>query len=429
MENQLTFADSEYSQKRRLTRKEKFLGRMEKLVPWIQIIDLIEPFYAKAGNGRRPYPLETMLRIHCLQQWYSLSDESMEDALYETMSMQRFARLSLTSGIPDRTTIMNFRHLLERHQLGRQIFDNINEWLSNAGVITTQGTIVDATIIDAPTSTKNRQKQRDPEMHSTKKGNQWYFGMKAHIGVDMNNGLTHSLVTTAANAHDVTQVQLLHGQEEGVMGDAGYLGAEKREETQGVKAEWIISERPGTVKKLRQDPRRNKSAINFEKMKAKVRAKVEHPFRIIKCQFGFTKTRYKGLAKNDNQLAILFTLANVVKIDQMIRGTEAKRLKYGNNPKIWLICINFNSSVRDQVFMKVFAGSLVIPALMDFFRESLHKNWRKILILRQFLLARIDLTANDGVFMHNTVDQKIPSDFASRSKLFAALSFFVIKII
>ena len=325
MENQLTFADSEYSQKRRLTRKEKFLGRMEKLVPWIQIIDLIEPFYAKAGNGRRPYPLETMLRIHCLQQWYSLSDESMEDALYETMSMQRFARLSLTSGIPDRTTIMNFRHLLERHQLGRQIFDNINEWLSNAGVITTQGTIVDATIIDAPTSTKNRQKQRDPEMHSTKKGNQWYFGMKAHIGVDMNNGLTHSLVTTAANAHDVTQVsQLLHGQEEGVMGDAGYLGAEKREETQGVKAEWIISERPGTVKKLRQDPRRNKSAINFEKMKAKVRAKVEHPFRIIKCQFGFTKTRYKGLAKNDNQLAILFTLANVVKIDQMIRGTEAK---------------------------------------------------------------------------------------------------------
>ena len=136
MENQLTFADSEYSQKRRLTRKEKFLGRMEKLVPWIQIIDLIEPFYAKAGNGRRPYPLETMLRIHCLQQWYSLSDESMEDALYETMSMQRFARLSLTSGIPDRTTIMNFRHLLERHQLGRQIFDSINEWLSNAGVIT-----------------------------------------------------------------------------------------------------------------------------------------------------------------------------------------------------------------------------------------------------------------------------------------------------
>ena len=325
MENQLTFADSEYSQKRRLTRKEKFLGRMEKLVPWIQIIDLIEPFYAKAGNGRRPYPLETMLRIHCLQQWYSLSDESMEDALYETMSMQRFARLSLTSGIPDRTTIMNFRHLLERHQLGRQIFDSINEWLSNAGVITTQGTIVDATIIDAPTSTKNRQKQRDPEMHSTKKGNQWYFGMKAHIGVDMNNGLTHSLVTTAANAHDVTQVsQLLHGQEEGVMGDAGYLGAEKREKTQGVKAEWIISERPGTVKKLRQDPRRNKSAINFEKMKAKVRAKVEHPFRIIKCQFGFTKTRYKGLAKNDNQLAILFTLANVVKIDQMIRRTEAK---------------------------------------------------------------------------------------------------------
>ena len=308
MVNQLTFADSEYTQKRHQTRKERFLGRMDELVPWMKIIDLIEPVYKKPGNGRSPYPLEAM-----------------EDALYETVSIQRFAHLSFSSGIPDRTTIMNFRHLLERHHLGRKIFDSINAWLSEAGVITTQGTIVDATIIAAPTSIKNKNKQRDPDMHSTKKGNQWYFGMKAHIGVDLVNGVTHSLVTTAANAHDVTQVsRLLHGKEESVLGDAGYVGSEKREDTQGVKVKWVISERPGKIKKLKRHPRLNKSAITLEKMKATVRAKVEHPFRIIKCQFGFTKARYKGLAKNDNQLATLFALSNLVRIDQIIRRREAR---------------------------------------------------------------------------------------------------------
>lgn len=220
MSHQLTFADSEFSTKRRQTRKEIFLSRMEQILPWQNMVEVIEPFYPKAGNGRRPYPLETMLRIHCMQHWYNLSDGAMEDALYEIASMRLFARLSLDSALPDRTTIMNFRHLLEQHQLARQLFKTINRWLAEAGVMMTQGTLVDATIIEAPSSTKNKEQQRDPEMHQTKKGNQWHFGMKAHIGVDAKSGLTHSLVTTAANEHDLNQLgNLLHGEEQFVSAD------------------------------------------------------------------------------------------------------------------------------------------------------------------------------------------------------------------
>nr|WP_227689213.1 IS5 family transposase [Klebsiella quasipneumoniae] len=227
MSHQLTFADSEFSTKRRQTRKEIFLSRMEQILPWQNMTAVIEPFYPKAGNGRRPYPLETMLRIHCMQHWYNLSDGAMEDALYEIASMRLFARLSLDSALPDRTTIMNFRHLLEQHQLARQLFKTINRWLAEAGVMMT--TLVDATIIEAPSSTKNKEQQRDPEMHQTKKGNQWHFGMKAHIGVDAKSGLTHSLVTTAANEHDLNQLgNLLHGEEQFVSADAGYQGAPQR---------------------------------------------------------------------------------------------------------------------------------------------------------------------------------------------------------
>ncbi|EPE0377957.1 IS5-like element IS5 family transposase, partial [Escherichia coli] len=254
----------------------------------------------------------TMLRIHCMQHWYNLSDGAMEDALYEIASMRLFARLSLDSALPDRTTIMNFRHLLEQHQLARQLFKTINRWLAEAGVMMTQGTLVDATIIEAPSSTKNKEQQRDPEMHQTKKGNQWHFGMKAHIGVDAKSGLTHSLVTTAANEHDLNQLgNLLHGEEQFVSADAGYQGAPQREELAEVDVDWLIAERPGKVRTLKQHPRKNKTAINIEYMKASIRAKVEHPFRIIKRQFGFVKARYKGLLKNDNQLAMLFTLANL----------------------------------------------------------------------------------------------------------------------
>ncbi|MFB5027071.1 IS5 family transposase [Enterobacter hormaechei subsp. hoffmannii] len=282
MSHQLTFADSEFSTKRRQTRKEIFLSRMEQILPWQNMTAVIEPFYPKAGNGRRPYPLETMLRIHCMQHWYNLSDGAMEDALYEIASMRLFARLSLDSALPDRTTIMNFRHLLEQHQLARQLFKTINRWLAEAGVMMTQGTLVDA-----------------------------------------KSGLTHSLVTTAANEHDLNQLgNLLHGEEQFVSADAGYQGAPQREELAEVDVDWLIAERPGKVKTLKQHPRKNKTAINIEYMKASIRARVEHPFRIIKRQFGFVKARYKGLLKNDNQLAMLFTLANLFRADQMIRQWE-----------------------------------------------------------------------------------------------------------
>ena len=320
MSQQFTFADSEFSSKRRQTRKEIFLSRMDNLLPWSQLLGVIEPFYPKAGNGRRPYALETMFRIHCMQQWYSLSDEAMEDALYEIASMRQFAQLSLDKAIPDRTTIMNFRHLLEMHKLTRQLFKTVNQWLSDCGVMMTQGTLVDATIIEAPSSTKNKKNERDPDMHQTKKGNEWHFGMKAHIGVDAKSGLTHTLVTTAANEHDLNQMKnLLHGDEEFISGDAGYQGAEKREELKEKDVEWLIAARPGKVRALKKHPRKNKTAINIEYLKASIRAKVEHPFRIIKCQFGFIKARYKGLTKNDSQLAMLFTLANLFKVDQMLR--------------------------------------------------------------------------------------------------------------
>ena len=324
MNHQLTFADSEFNGKRRKTRKELFLARMEALLPWAMMLEVIEPVYPKAGNGRRPYPLDTMLRIHCMQQWYSLSDGAMEDALYEITSMRLFAKLSLDQAIPDRTTIMNFRHLLEQHQLARQLFDAVNLWLSDAGIMMKQGTLVDATLIEAPCSTKNKRGERDGEMHQTKKGNQWYFGMKAHIGVDAKSGLTHSLKTTAANEHDLNQVgNLLHGEEAFVFADAGYQGAENREELADVKAQWAIAMRPGRLKELKKHPRKNKAVIAFERLKSSIRAKVEHPFRIIKRQFGFVKARFKGLRKNDNQLAMLFTLVNLFRVDQMIRAWDS----------------------------------------------------------------------------------------------------------
>lgn len=324
MDHQLTFADSEFNGKRRKTRKELFLARMEALLPWAMMLEVIEPVYPKAGNGRRPYPLDTMLRIHCMQQWYSLSDGAMEDALYEITSMRLFAKLSLDQAIPDRTTIMNFRHLLEQHQLARQLFDAVNQWLSDAGIMMKQGTLVDATLIEAPCSTKNKRGERDGEMHQTKKGNQWYFGMKAHIGVDAKSGLTHSLETTAANEHDLNQVgNLLHGEEAFVFADAGYQGAENREELADVKAQWAIAMRPGRLKELKKHPRKNKAVIAFERLKSSIRAKVEHPFRIIKRQFGFVKARFKGLRKNDSQLAMLFTLANLFRVDQIIRAWDS----------------------------------------------------------------------------------------------------------
>lgn len=315
---QLSFSDAEYRTKKRKTRREIFLEQMDKAIPWTRIEQLIEPFYPKKGNGRPPYPLATMLRIHVMQHCYNLADEAMEEALYEIQSMRQFADLSLTQAIPDESTILHFRHLLEKHNLGEAIFSEITDCLTERGLFLKSGTIVDATIIEAPSSTKNKEKQRDPDMHQTKKGNQWYFGMKAHIGVDAETGTIHSLAVTSANHHDVTQAdQLLHGEETGAFGDSGYQGVEKRPEHEGSKVNWHVSMKPGKRKKLGNSDL-DKLKEQGEQLKSHVRSKVEHAFRIIKCQFGFNKARYRGMDKNCNQLHLLFALANIYQHRQVL---------------------------------------------------------------------------------------------------------------
>ena len=293
---QMTFADAEYAGKRKQTRKELFLIEMDRVVPWKGLITLIEPHYPKGEGGRPSYPLMAMLRVHLMQNWFGYSDPAMEESLYETTILRQFAGLSLER-IPDETTILNFRRLLEKHELAAGILAVINGYLGDRGLSLRQGTIVDATLINAPSSTKNKDKKRDPEMHQTKKGNQYYLGMKAHIGVDVDSGLVHSVVGTAANVADITQVdKLLHGDENVVCTDAGYTGVEKRPEHEGRKVIWQVAARRSTYKKLDKRSALYKAKRKIEKTKAQVRAKVEHPFRVIKRQFGYVKTRFRGLA-------------------------------------------------------------------------------------------------------------------------------------
>ena len=307
---QMSFSDAEYSGKRKQTRRERFLQEMEQVVPWKALLALIEPAYPKAGNGRRPYPLGTMLRIHLIQNWFGYSDPAMEEALYEVAPLRRFAGLSLTRGsVPDETTILNFRRLLETHALAPALLATVNAHLTDKGLLLRQGTIVDATIIHAPSSTKNKDKLRDPEMHQTRKGQQWFFGMKAHIGVDVDGGLVHTVTTTPANVSDVVEVgNLLHGKEKTVYADAGYMGAPKRASKRGRK--WFIAARRGSVKALPEGELKE-ATIHLEYLKAAVRSKVEHPFRVIKRQFGYQKVRFKGLAKNTSQIVTLFALSNL----------------------------------------------------------------------------------------------------------------------
>jgi len=309
---QLTFGDAEGMGKRKRTRREIFLSEMEQVVPWKALLALIEPHYPKMGRpGRQPYPLATMLRIHFLQQWYALSDPAMEEALCDTPVMRRFAQLGGLDDIPDETTILNFRRLLETHGLAERVFERVNAHLARKGQSLRAGTIVDATIIAAPSSTKNQDGERDPEMHQTKKGNQWYFGMKAHIGVDDESGLVHHVECTAANVADVTQVhKLLHGKEDTVCGDSGYTGAAMREELQDVEAGFLIAEKPSKLRAMKNKRERH-YAERWEHYKASLRAKVEHPFRVIKRQFGYTMVRYRGLAKNAAQVLTLFALSNL----------------------------------------------------------------------------------------------------------------------
>lgn len=289
---------------------------MNNLVPWDNIVDTLLPFYPSSRRGRRPFPLLLMLRIHCLQLWFDLSDGAAEDALHDVLPFRQFA--GIKEYVPDRTTIMNFRHFLERHHAGEQVLELINDKLRQAGLMLRQGVIIDATIISAPCSVKNKSGQRDPEMHQTRKGNQWYFGMKAHIAVDAATGLTEKVVTTAANEHDLNQAEnLITEPVEVVFADAGYRGAEKRESLSGRVTDWFIAKGPHAVKALREHPRRHKQALHDEYVKASIRAKVEHPFRILKCQFGFRKTRLRGLMKNHNRLLMLFAMGNLVRAAQL----------------------------------------------------------------------------------------------------------------
>ncbi|MGJ7504918.1 IS5 family transposase [Variovorax sp. ZT5P49] len=304
--SQISFSDAEHAGKRKKTRREVFLAEMELVVPWKALLKVIEPHYAVAGRGRRPYPLEAMLRVHLMQNWFALSDPAMEEALYEIASLRTFAGLGLEA-VPDETTILNFRHLLEANDLAEDIFKQVNVHLAKKGLLLKRGSIVDATIIAAPSSTKNESGERDPEMHQTKKGNQWHFGMKAHIGVDADSGLVHTVTTTGANEADVEQVSdLLHGKEDAVWADSGYRGAQSRVKRD---VQWHIAGRPSDMAKM-QEGRAKARARKLEHQKASIRAKVEHSFRVIKRQFGLAKVRFKGLVKNTAHVITLFALSN-----------------------------------------------------------------------------------------------------------------------
>jgi len=310
--DQISFTDVEYSKRRRVSRREQFLDTMDATIPWSRWVSLIEPFYYSGHRGRKPKSLETMLRMYLLQAWFSLSDEGVEDAIYDSYAMRRFLGLDFTvEQVPDATTLLHFRHLLEKHQLGRKLLESQGEIFDEQGWIMRGGTIVDATIIAAPSSTKNADGARDPEMRQTKKGNQWYFGMKAHIGVDAGAGYVHSVTATAASVHDLDQIaHLVRADDEVVYADAGYQGAGKRPDVADdphlSQVEFRIAARKSKLAAMAGPDRA------AESRKASVRAKVEHPFLIIKRDFGFTKTRYRGMAKNLNHLNVLFASANWV---------------------------------------------------------------------------------------------------------------------
>jgi len=305
------------------TRKREFLAQMERVVPWAALVALITPYAPEGKRGRPPFAVETMLRIHFMQQWFTLSDPAMEEALHDVPLFREFAGLNWDTAVPDETTILRFRRLLEEHKLAPQILAPINELLNAKGLLLRAGTVVDATLIAAPSSTKNASGERDPEMHQSKKGKQWYFGMKAHIGVDADSGLVHSVCGTAGNVNDVVEANtLLHGQESEAWGDAGYQGAGKRPDaTEGVR--WNIAMRPGKRRLLDKSELLEELTDQLERIKARIRAKVEHPFRVLKQQWGHTKVRYRGLAKNTAQLHTLFALSNLWMARRALMGAQA----------------------------------------------------------------------------------------------------------
>jgi IS5 family transposase len=315
---QMTLASSGFERYAKPTRRAAFLAEMDRVVPWTELCALIEPFYPKAGNGRPPKPLEQMLRIYFLQQWFDLSDPGVEEALYDSLAMRSFVGLDLgREPVPDETTVLNFRHLLEAHELGRRLFEEVHVHLEQQGIKVSKGTIVDATIINAPSSTKNASGKRDPDMHQAKKGNQWYFGMKAHVGVDSKTKVIHSVVATSANVADSTVLpDLLHGEETRVWGDQSYRGQRD-----------VIREHAPDARDFTQRRYRFRGVVDEierakNRSKSRVRAKVEHMFGVIKRVFGFQKVRYRGLDKNAHRLFVTCALANlfVVRSHLLKRG-------------------------------------------------------------------------------------------------------------
>ena len=293
------------------TRKREFLAQMNAVVPWVDLVSLIAAYSPEGKRGRPPFEVETMLRSHFMQQWFTLSDPAMEEALDDMPLFREFARLGWEQRLPDESTILRFRHLLEKHKLAEQILASVNHVLVPKGLLLKAGTVVDATLISAPSSTKNKSGERDPQMHQSKKGNQTYFGMKAHIGVDADSGLVHTVRGTAGNVNDVVEANsLLHGEESVVFADAGYQGADKRPDAKG-KVTWLVAMRAGKRKALDAGNLADQCIEQAERLKAIVRTKVEHPFRVIKRQFGHVKVRYRGLAKNTAQLKTLFALSNL----------------------------------------------------------------------------------------------------------------------
>ncbi len=309
---QKSFSDFEYTQARehRQTRRDRFLAEIEACTPWNELVAALKEHYPKSGKrGRPPMGLERMLRMYIAQNCFGLSDEGIEDAIYDSFAIRRFVGVDLgRDPVPDATTLLKFRRLLEANGLTERIFQTIRQHLASKGLIMREGTIVDASLIAAPPSTKNRDKQRDPDMHQAKKGNQWHFGMKLHIGTDADSGLVHTMVTTVANVSDVTQAgALLHGEEKDVYGDAGYQGVEKRAENQDRDVSWHVAMRPGKRRALPQTPR-GQILDQVERVKSQIRSKVEHPFHVLKNLLAYRKTRYRGLAKSTAHLNTLMGL-------------------------------------------------------------------------------------------------------------------------
>ena len=314
---QQTFSDIEYSHRRKKTKREEFLEAMDQIIPWQHWIDLIKDYYPSGKRGRPPRGIETMLRMYLMQNWFNLSDAAIEDAIYDSYAMRSFMHIDFfTEQVPDSTTLLKFRHLLEDHKIGEQIFADVNARLESAGLIMHGGTIVDATIIAAPSSTKNKEGKRDEEMHQTKKGNQWYFGMKVHAGVDAGSGYVHTITGTAASVHDVNETEkLIREDDEVLYGDSGYLNAAehmKSIDADRLKAiDFRFNVRPSSIK-ISEAYKGIRWDEDIENRKSSTRCKVEHPFLIVKRQFGYCKTAYKGLAKNMNRFNVLFACANLV---------------------------------------------------------------------------------------------------------------------